>query len=522
MKIAGGPRPEPYWLYLAAGALLAGGPVWHYLYVNHYPFSRPEAPLLTLGAALAGAAAAAAAHRIGGVIEGAVFAALLFLWVDLQFDLHDRIRAPVMLAILLGLSLLLQARRSLLTCLTLGAFYLAALPRAGIGTGSAARPAAGNGRTGPPVLVHVILDEQWGIGGLRAEGDSGTAAFLTEFYHGQGFELYPAAYSRSHRTVKSIPEMVSLGQVPNLRIKDGSTYSSGTFGGIPYFELLRARGYEIRVFQTSYLDFCVAPGAPVASCESQSANSIANIGYVEGSWTARGRLALRYLLNVTSHLYRRLHPDPEIWRRASAGGALLALRHARDAIAAGPKSGTAYFIHVLLPHRPLEVDEQCRALADPTRRVGFEQPARLDDSTWTATLKLEDDQIRCTHQALAEVLAALDSAVGREHSIVVVHGDHGVRISRNRPHFAALATLDDRQLNERFSTLLAVRRPGVPPAVLTEPVPVQDFLWRLAGQEFLGPVAAGYSHFVRNSWADSLSVDTVRALTPAHMLWARP
>jgi len=520
VRIVGGPRTESYRLYAAAGALLAGGPVWHYLYVNHYPFSRPEAWLLILGAGLTGAAITVAAHRIGGLVETALFAALLFLFVDLQFDLYQKIGARIMLALLGGLSLLLQGRRALLTCITLGAFYLAALPRSGASVSAAGT--TGEAGVGRPLLLHLILDEQWGVGGLRAEGDSATAAFLTAFYQRHGFELYPAAYSRYYRTVESIPGTVSLGKAPSLAPVDPARPLSRVFQAIPYFELLKARGYGIRVYQNSYLDFCAAAETPVLSCETQSGNSIANIGYLRGKWSARARLAGRYLLNLTSDVYRRLRPDPAVWRRSSVGGGLQALRRVRNAIVAEPPGATAYFVHVLHPHRPLEVDEQCEALADPTRRVGYEQPPVLSDSGWAAIMERAGAQIRCAHGALAEVLATLDSTAGRENSIVVVHGDHGSRILQRSAKFTSPVPLDDRQLNGRYSTLLAVRRPGVPAAVRAEPVPVQDFIWRLARQEFKGPVSTEYSHFVRSSQSVAVVADSQRTLTKQQMPWARP
>jgi hypothetical protein len=520
VKIVGGPRTESYVLYALAGALLAGGPVWHYLYVNHYPFYRPEAALLVLGAALAGAAAAVVAHRIGGLVETAIVAGLLFLFVDLQFDLHERIRAPIMLALLGGLALLVRARRALLTCITLGAFYLAALPRPGAGDSFRGTPGAAG--TDRPLLLHLILDEQWGVGGLRAEGDSGTAAFLTDFYQRHGFEVYPAAYSRYYRTVESIPGTVSLGEAPSLAPVDSAHRLARTFVAIPYFALLRERGYGIRVYQNSYLNFCRAAATPVQSCETQSGNSIANIGYLRGTWTARARLAGRYMLNLTSHVYRRLQADPEMWRRSSAGGGLQSLRRVRDDIAAGPGGATAYFVHVLLPHRPLEVDERCGAVADPARRVGYEQPPSMSDSAWAAILERAGAQIRCTHVALAEVLAAIDSTVGRENSVVLVHGDHGGRIFQHSAKIASPVGLDDRQLNGRYSTLLAVRRPGVPSTVNADPVPVQDFVWRLARQAFKGPVGTEYSHYVRSSPSVAVVADSERVLTRAQMPWARP
>jgi hypothetical protein len=522
-RLVGGARSESDLLYAFAGALLLGGPLWRYLYVERYPL-RPEWLVVVGLPALAGALGAVIARRLGGVLGAVAYGALVYLFVDLQFDIQDHVRAPLLLALAVFLALLLQQRRAAITCITLGALYAAALPRLGgqrLGTQIAAREIDGvAARADNPVIVHVILDEQWGVGGLRAEGDTATASFLTDFYLKRGFELYPAAYSRNHQTAEAIPSLLSLGEP--LPTPPPGKMVDRRLASIPYFDRLRARGYTIRVYQNLYLDYCVSRATPVVSCETQSGNSVANYGYLGGSALARAELAARYFLNLHSHLYRRLRHDPEVWRRSSAGGGMVMMRHARDAIASGPRASAAYFLHPLLPHRPIDVDADCRVLDDPGRRVGYEQASHLSDSAWRATRSLIGGQIRCAHRELDAILTALDARVGRDNAIVIIHGDHGPRVYQNRPDRPGPRSLDERQLNGRFATLLAVRRPGVPARVAPEPVPVQDFLWRLARQDFRGPVAPDYRHYVRSSRGDSLPpADSIRALTPAEMIWAR-
>lgn len=526
MKIIGGERSEPYWQYALAGALMSAGPIWHYLWVNHYP-ARPEFPLLVLGAMLVGVVGAVVAQRIGGLIATVVFAVMLFVFLDLQFNLETWLATPVVFVIALAISLVLQRRRALITCVSLGAFYLAALPRSGVArvvpsNGAPNSAADAVARTTQPVLLHIVLDEHWGIGGLRLEHDTGTADFLTAFYAQHGFELYPAAYSRFYRTVESLPSLISMGQPPKVGAVNPNRMNARVLDAVPYFELLRARGYKISVFQNSYIDFCSALAAPVEHCETQSGNSVANVGYLPGTAASRFVLAARYLVNVNSHVYQRLHPDAEVWRRASEGGALRAMQRLREAIDAGPTENVAYFAHVLIPHRPLGVESNCDLVSDPRERVGYEQPDHVTDAMWSAMMHRYGSQVRCAHQELDAILATLDKRVGREHSIVIVHGDHGARIFQEKPKFVSLAPLSDRQLSGRFSTLLAVRRPGAVAAAWPDAVPVQDFVWRIALQNFAGPVSTEFSQFVlgSRSASDSVVADTMRVLTKGSIPWA--
>lgn len=518
------PPTESGWLYALAAALMIAGPLWHYLYVNRYPFARPEAIILPLAIGVAAAALAAAAHRAGGLLEGLVFGCLLFVFIDLQFDLDKWIYTAVIVAGCFGLTALIRSRRAMITCLTLGAFYLSSLVRPSAPSPVLRLQSDSRQASTLPVLVHLVLDEQWGIGGLRAAGDTATAAFLRDFYLSRGFEVYDAAYSRWVFTHESIPDLMSLGgpvaveALPRFEFRLRAN---------PYFRHLHAMGYAIHVYQSTALDYCHSADAVVDSCEVVPAVSIANIGHLDGAWTIRAVLAARFFLNMTSHVYARLHPDPIVWRRGFAGRGLAELEDARHAIAAGLPGGSAIFIHLLLPHRPLEVDEACRAYADPGRRVNFGEDQPLSDSAWHERLSLYAAQVRCVHRAVDRLLAALDSTVGRDGSIVIVHGDHGSRMSQQSPAGIALfnqklSSLNGQQINSAFSTLLAIRRPRMSAALHSQAVPLQDFFWQLVKNDFRGEAGAGWNHYVRRMKSDSVPVDTLRALTADEMVWPSP
>src|SRR5690348_1577057 len=129
MHLIGGARPESARLYALAGALMVGGPVWQALYASHYPFSRPEAIAVTLIAALLGAIGGILSRAVGGVVGGVGFGVLLFVFVDLQTDLHEVIFTWILAVGCLALSFAITAHRAAITALALGAFYVASLVR---------------------------------------------------------------------------------------------------------------------------------------------------------------------------------------------------------------------------------------------------------------------------------------------------------------------------------------------------------------------------------------------------------
>ncbi|HEV8148863.1 MAG TPA: hypothetical protein VGP61_01625 [Gemmatimonadales bacterium] len=521
MSVAPGEHRESVWLYALAGALMTGTPVWHYLFVNRYPFSRPEAIALPLVAAVLGGALAAGGHRIGGLVESVVFGALLFIFVDLQFDLDKWIPLVILGMGCVALPWILRARRAVLASITLGAFVLVSLPRPAATLASPRAEAAVPLNRTLPTLVHILLDEQWGIGGLLAAGDSATAGFLERFYLQRGFEVYEAAYSRSQLTRQSIPELLALGGPIDVEQLERSRFR---LRSNPYFERLRGLGYEIHIYESSHLDYCHATNVSVASCEEVPAVSIANIGYLRGDWTARAVLAGRFFLNLNSGVYARFHKDAGAWRRSFAGRGLAEIEDARAAIAAGRPTGSAYFVHLMLPHRPLEVDADCRMYPDLSQRVFPGEAEHLSDSSWRARLALYGAQVRCVHRAIADLLTTLDDKVGRAGAIVIVHGDHGSRMSQQTPQTPGLSHLSSQQLNSAFSTLLAIRRPRVPPAIHPEAIPIQAFLRELIRNDFKGEVKAEWAHYVHLVSAESklATADTLRGLAVSGMPWAHP
>jgi arylsulfatase A-like enzyme len=232
----------------------------------------------------------------------------------------------------------------------------------------------------------------------------------------------------------------------------------------------------------------------------------------------------RYILGTRSHIYARLFPVQTSWRRSAVGGGLAAGRHLTSAIGSHPKGGIAWFAHLLLPHRPVNADEECRVQTDPSRQLPYndlpdEHPT---DLSWRAELRAYAGQVRCAHRVLAGVLDAIDRTVGRDHSIVIVHGDHGSRMhqfDRHHPNLP-LEAYTPSELNSDFATLLAVRRPQVPGTLHREPAPVQEVIWELVRSGFTGALPEAWPQYV-GKMPDRTHAQRVRPLAASDMPWAR-
>jgi arylsulfatase A-like enzyme len=85
-------------------------------------------------------------------------------------------------------------------------------------------------------------------------------------------------------------------------------------------------------------------------------------------------------------------------------------------------------------------------------------------------------QIRCQQALLKRLFSAMKDAGVWDGAIVVIQGDHGSRIVRELPIAPNAARLGRQDFNDCFSTLFAVRNPGLEAGIAPGPRPLQELL----------------------------------------------
>ena len=76
------------------------------------------------------------------------------------------------------------------------------------------------------------------------------------------------------------------------------------------------------------------------------------------------------------------------------------------------------------------------------------------------------NQVRCIHREIKDLLAKLRESNDLADAVVIIHGDHGSRISINSPvNTDDLSAVSQQDLIDTFSTFFAVKAPGVSPGV---------------------------------------------------------
>jgi hypothetical protein len=521
---AGGDRS---WHYALVGALMLAGPIARELYHARYPLPSAEALGLILAPAVVGAALAVAGSRLGRYPGALVFALLLLVFLDLQFD----IRRPIVLAAAavasLAAALWLRRHRAAITCLALGAFYLAALPFRHPDDAIIRRAVAGDSAGDLRPIVHIILDEHLGIGGFRAIGDSTTADFLTGFYLRRGFDVYEGAYSRFNVTRGSIASTLSLGETDwRALLSPDRAGSAAPFLGNPYFARLAGAGYRLHVYQSANLDYCNSSGIPVATCTRIPPTSIANISFLRIPWRQKARLVLRTYLVHSSLLWSLIPGEKDLQsRRVFVTRGLQQLRAAGDEVLSRKSRDDAFFVHLLSPHSPYEVDGECVTYLERQLAPAAFQPT--PDSlrkSWKARYRA---QVRCTHRVLGQFLDKVEAVYGPGQAIIVIHGDHGSRATHRcegnvacRPPAATEAAVGQfRPLDflAEFSTFLAVRGPESRGQVHTEATPLQDFLWAFIKSGFAAVPDTTWPHFI---YLNMQWPPPAHPLRPEDMPWA--
>ncbi|GGD48663.1 hypothetical protein GRI62_07905 [Erythrobacter arachoides] len=505
---------------LAAG--LAG--FFNLLNYHAYPLFRPEVAVVVAGIVAVAFVLAALRGAIGSLL-GAVMTGLV---VAIAADLSAEIDLGWFYALWLVLAVIAFLAEPLLLKMALAMFGTVALFQfvtLTTGLGAPVRPdnsarvlqSGDRPMTDRPAIVHLVLDSYLGLGGmdLGPEHYTQLRAEQSAFFAQRGFQTYPGAYSRHVKTVNSLPYLFSYGTAPFG--EGGVDVQYAVADELAYFTDLDTRGYRTSVLQPTYLDMCV--NQPLTRCRKYERSDLAALLDTDLTAVERARIMGFTLLQLTGFpsraaeaLQLAANDAFELTGRRPYNRAkllpLAAVRQFDRFIDELPdlQRGKARVAHLLLPHDPYILDPQCRA--KPEREW-------LDEhgpGTPAARERAYADQVRCVQGKIAAMLDALDrTAAGRE-AIVLIHGDHGSRISPYVPYIGG-PQLTDRELLMAHSAFFAIRVPGEPAAELAGSYALETLMADFRARDFRSaprPLAARPAMLLMNA----RSVPTERRALP--------
>ena len=371
--------------------------------------------------------------------------------------------------------------------------------------------ATSSGETAAPLLIHLLLDEHIGVEGLPPEIPAARAlrAELTEFYTSRGFRLFGGAYSQYANTYNSIANLLNFSarEVSHPYLLHGSDEAEWDLKEAAYFRTLQQRGYRLHVYESSYMDLCHADGIRLQDCTTYPVESLGLLQDLQlpaaekTGAIANAVVTQSAVLRVLNKVYERgiraallrIGWQAPAWRwQPPSFGPLrvpAVFERLSEDVLRHPR-GHAFFAHLILPHYPYVFDGRCtlrpRTSDWLTNRIASTDPLVYNTADSRAQ-KYERyvEQVRCVLTMLDGLLTQLDRRGLLENATVIVNGDHGSRIPRHFPSGTTLAAgvLDDADYRDTFSTLYAIKSPGVSPGYDADPAPLVELLNHHLGGE---------------------------------------
>jgi hypothetical protein len=141
-----------------------------------------------------------------------------------------------------------------------------------------------------------------------------------------------------------------------------------------------------------------------------------------------------------------------------------------------------FFAHLLLPHFPYVFDATCHVRKPAEWQAAFDEeplsPNTMESRERRYLMYLE--QMQCLYRKLAAIFEEWKRAGIFDRLKIIMHGDHGSRIYLHEPTAANRSKLLVSDYADAFSTLLAVKAPGVDPGYDLGWISIHDLLPRLA------------------------------------------
>ena len=294
-------------------------PFIEFVYTNSFVFEWVTATVVAGCIALALAITVLLARYANRVVRALVLSALLMLFLDVRADIID---ALGLLALLVAVgcfvviwALHMNAGKVLIVMfgvILVFVFSLPVLPR--FEDFAAARPPAHDRPGELPTYVHIILDEHMGVEALddAIAGQRDLKRATKRLFADNGFRLFGRAYSEYFYTRDSLSAAFNAysGDKPDQFYKRRKA-SLNRVTQNNYLRDLFAAGYEIRVYQSSFLDYCAAATDIVHECFTYgafvgiSSEALAPLGFTEKLDVVWSALWRRSVVNQTVRRWLR-------------------------------------------------------------------------------------------------------------------------------------------------------------------------------------------------------------------------
>ena len=249
-------------------------------------------------------------------------------------------------------------------------------------------------------------------------------------------------------------------------------------------------GYVFRVYSTDWFEMC-PDRSTSAACHRYGATDLTAVhdlplrvsekaGLVVGAYLSRSKLRARAydLYSIGQGWLARVGiqlPGTDwsyrLWsyQMNTVNTLRVAKRLVRDLSTAS--RGDFFFAHLLAPHDPFVYDSNCTLLPMDQWVTRGLVVSRNPEDDRRAREAAYGRQVRCTMTIISRILEAIPEAL-RSDATFVVHGDHGSRFSMDDDRAGRPGPVSAAEFADKYSTLFAVRSPGIDAGVENRVAPI--------------------------------------------------
>lgn len=362
-------------------------------------------------------------------------------------------------------------------------------------------------RTDLPPIIHIILDEYPGLDAIPHDAKlSELRNTLESQYLKAGFTLFPKAYSAENATQLSLTRLFNRDvEKPADFLKLVPEKARWEIGRA---ELLDKIG-ERRALELTHLDYAVFSSEIRSQPHVARATMINTHSYYPGTSQVKLSPLSRVQIAVSAALhwlYSQSRVPPVVWllEQTQFGKQVFDwifiprypfpmvarqafFKFARDLDCCAQR-GTYYFIHTYFPHHPYMFDRKCNVRAPNDWTAPWTRPIEREDTDphyqYIGLYRDILEQALCANETVLSLVAALDRNPATKDAIVIIHGDHGSRITMKRAEGAAHGYTEQREWLDQHATFLAIRWPDKMPRIEPEAIRIDAALAALVEHDF--------------------------------------
>lgn len=378
-------------------------------------------------------------------------------------------------------------------------------------------------RTGElPVYVHLILDEHIGVEILdeSIEKQRDLKQAIKDLYVGNGFRIFGRAYSEYMSSNDSIVATFNnySGEEPSQFYVKNQSGNVHSITDNPYFREIFRAGYNIQVYQSSWLDLCGSATDIILKCltydlDGSSSKALEELDTAEKFdfiftkvWRkSRIKWSFHFVYAHMEVVSKVLGVELPHWPVINDMGLgpipVLPVFDKMIEDIGSASAGNMFIAHLLIPHHHYTLDTRCiirRPLMKWERAWSldaFSDGSRNTENTRVERYDKYIDQVKCSLVKVHELIEIMKSTGTFDTSTIVVQGDHGSRIFRTMPTIENKDKLIPSDYYDGYSTFFAVKAPHISPGYDLQMLPLRSLL-----RHAMGDIPAGTKypddHFV--------------------------